>query len=274
MIPLTVIIPTYRRLDAQRSFKCLPPNWQKRTVFIVDRQDAKGLEERFGDTGAEFVVHPKGIKTIAAKRAWIFSQKKWEKVIMLDDDLRMDALHGTKMLKALFGDVDNAFKLMEAKLEEYMHGGFSARRGVQTAVEKGIEWRYNFRAMYSLAYRTSIVRKHCELGRINHREDLDYTLQLLRKGFKNAVYSRLCVDEAAGYDAPGGVNAAGERSLEASNADARRLAELHPGLVDVVERTYKGSARVNKEFDRRLEVICHWKKAYNYDSKPQQGTFF
>src|SRR5262245_3696326 len=48
-----------------------------------------------------------------------------------------------------------------------------------------------------------IVVKECELGRIETREDMDITLQLLRKGYPNAVW-QTTVNDQRGYDAPGG----------------------------------------------------------------------
>jgi hypothetical protein len=105
--------------------------------------------------------------------------------------------------------------------------------------------------MYCLGYRPEILRRVCELGRIEHREDMDYTLQLLRAGYPNRVNYRLAVGQKA-YNAKGGASL--ERTMEASNADAEKLAELHPGLVRVAEKNYKQSIK-------RKEVVCSWKKA-------------
>ena len=85
--------------------------------------------------------------------------------------------------------------------------------------------------IYSLGYYLPIVIKECELGRIQTREDMDVTLQLLRKGYPNAVW-HTTVNDQRKYDAPGG--ATNERTIERSNADAHQLAALHPGYVSVV----------------------------------------
>jgi hypothetical protein len=42
-----------------------------------------------------------------------------------------------------------------------------------------------------------------------------------------------------------------------SDAEAEKLAALHPGLVKVVQKDYKGVPR--------KEVIVQWKKALGYD---------
>jgi hypothetical protein len=105
--------------------------------------------------------------------------------------------------------------------------------------------------MYSLGYYLPIVVKECELGRIETREDMDLTLQLLRKGFPNAVW-HTTVNDQRKFNAPGGASI--KRTIESSNADAYKLAQLHPGYVSTVERPYKASVP-------RIEVVCQWQKA-------------
>ena len=105
--------------------------------------------------------------------------------------------------------------------------------------------------MFSLGYYLPIVVRECKLGRIETREDMDITLQLLRKGYPNAVW-QTTVNDQRKYDAPGGCT--NERTIERSNADAHELARLHPGYVSVVERAYEASVP-------RKEVICRWQKA-------------
>jgi hypothetical protein len=103
--------------------------------------------------------------------------------------------------------------------------------------------------IYSLGYFLPIVVKECELGRIETREDMDITLQLLRKGYPNAVWHTTVNDQKS--NAPGGCST--YRTTESWNADAYKLQRLHPGYVSVVERTYEQSTR--------LEVICQWQRA-------------
>ena len=73
----------------------------------------------------------------------------------------------------------------------------------------------------------------------------------------NAVYADLCCGQSAGSFAEGG-HAASGRTIEANDAAAYQLAALHPGLVRVVERKYRSGPD-------RLEVICYWKRAFNFD---------
>ena len=251
---LRIVIPTYRRKDSQVTFSHIPKGWRHRTTFVVDGRDATSLKLLFGNTGAEFLVHPEEIKTIAAKRAWIISQTQWNKVLMLDDDLRPCSRRtGSGLPTALPEEVDEMFTLVENKLDEVVHCGISSRQG-NNHFDPG--WNRNKRMMYALGYKTDVMREVCELGRIDTREDFDYTLQLLRKGFPNEVYGFFCVDQK--YAKHGGCQAEG-RTVEKSNADALKLAALHPGLVRIVDKEYKTSIP-------RKEVVISWAKAFNKEA--------
>ena len=157
------------------------------------------------------------------------------------DDWHLDPIHGDELGAEI--------KRLEEKLgPEFPHVGFGARQGNHNQ-EAG--WRTPSRMMYSLGYYLSIVVKECELGRIETREDMDITLQLLRKGYPNAVW-QTAVNDQRKYDAPGGCT--NERTVESSNADADKLVRLHPDYVSVVEKDYKASVP-------RKEVGCEWRKA-------------
>jgi hypothetical protein len=145
--------------------------------------------------------------------------------------------------------LDKVLKAIERMLNDYAHGGINTRLHNQ---EYGCEFTLNSRVQYALAYHVPTVLAKCELGRIEHREDFDYTLQLLRKGYENAVYVWAVVEQHA-YGAAGGASA--ERSMLASNKDAHKLSRLHGSdIVKVVEKAYTYSIP-------RSEVVVYWKKA-------------
>lgn len=251
-----IYIPTYRRTDRQLTLQALPLHWRKKTTLVCDMEDAKYLKP----LGATMLVAPKNIHTIAAKRAWILRTTPYQRIIMLDDDLRFSkrvyaAKYGEgipKLEKAGEQAVDMAMGNVEEQLRTLAHAGISPRQ-MNNQGSKGalIAWEYNARCIYALGFNVAKVRKHCELGRIEHREDMDYTLQLLTQGFSNAIYLDTCVDQV--YNSPGGASL--DRNVEYSNADAERLAKLFPGLVKVAEKAYLTSVP-------RKEVVVSWKKAY------------
>lgn len=255
MTPLHIIIPTFRRPNSQSTFSHLPPEWKKRTTFVLDQRDHDKLEPLFRYSGCQFVVHPPEIDSIAKKRAWIIMSKAWDKILMLDDDLRPCSRRtGTGLPTALPEEVDQIMETIQIKLDHFIHVGISARQG-NVHLDPG--WNLNTRMMYALGYDTKRLRKLVELGkitlgRVEYREDMELTLQLLKLRHPNAVYADICVDQR-GYAKEGGVQADG-RTVEKSNAEAEKLAALHPGLVRIVEKAYKTSVP-------RKEVVVSWKKA-------------
>lgn len=274
---LLIIIPTYRRVDMQKTLRHMPKDWIKRTVLICDSKDAARFESM--NLGARIHVHPKDINSIAQKRRYII-EKFDGKILMLDDDLRIcvrdfKRCEGTDSLSlirtATPKEAGRMFELIEKKLDKFVHVGIGARPN-NNAIEKTqrnkdmtkkeMRWWPNFRMMYALGYNTLRVRPLLKLGRIEHREDMDYTLQLLRQGYANRILVEYSVDQL--YNTKGGESEFGSRSVEASNADALKLHKFHKKFVKVVEKDYKVSVK-------RQEVICYWKKAYEEGKEKRFG---
>lgn len=264
---MKIVIPTYRRCDRQKTLSAIPKKWLKRTVLVVDEQDYRtmlSLQIAEVIPKAKFCVVPHTVRSIADKRAWILGTFRDDKILMLDDDLRFARRKRLSpksaenlppfqftLESATERDVDWAFTQIEKALDKYVHVGMSARQGNNNLTDDW-RWRENTRMMYALGYQTKKVRRHCKLGRIQHREDMELCLQLLTQGFPNKSLLEVCVDQV--YNSKGG--ASEERSVEASNADAEKLAKMYPGLVKVTEREYKKSVP-------RKEVTVYWRKAYD-----------
>ncbi len=247
---LQVIIPTYRRGGAQHTWDALPKEWREETTFVVDRHDAVSMADRPRFMPAQFLIVPEFVKTIADKRAWLLETLTYERIVMFDDDLRFAVRSADtypKLIPATAAQVSIHLLELFIMLHKYSHVGWSCRQG-NNRLKSG--WVENTRMTYVLGYRPEDVRQYCKLGRIQTREDMDLTLQLLSAGRENRVSSSICADQK--YNAPGGASL--ERTQERSNADADLLAQLHPGLVRVTEKAYKSSLP-------RREVVCSWKKA-------------
>jgi hypothetical protein len=75
------------------------------------------------------------------------------------------------------------------------------------------------------------------------------SLQLLLKGYRNAIWTRTVTDQTT--NAPGGCST--YRTPDTNDAEAEKFAKLFPDYVSVVERDYTTSSR--------LEPIVQWKKA-------------
>ena len=252
---MQIVIPTRGRMSDQLTVKSLIGcELIKRTVLVCPKKEFSNLRSLRNDYNV--VAQPDETWTIARKRAWIM--RHWldlgyEKIIMLDDDLRFATrISETDWhLREIVGDeLAQEFKRLEEKLgPDCPHVGFGPRQGNNRLEDVG--WKTPAKMCYSLGYYLPVVVKECELGRIETREDMDITLQLLRKGYPNAVW-QTTVNDQRKYDAPGG--ATKERTIESSNADAIKLSQLHSGYVSTVEKKYKASVP-------RVEVICQWQKA-------------
>lgn len=161
-------------------------------------------------------------------------------------------------------ELSDSLTMLEAKLDEVSHVGMLPRVGFSRRVHP-LPWKDFGRIVHALGFRVSTVLNVCELGRIDHREDFDYTLQVLRAGHKTALLTTMCVGDRKFGDRGG--SSASNRSFDAANADALKLARLHPGLVEAVPGKYRTTGD-------RLEVRIKWSKAFNYDAKLHPRTFF
>ena len=252
---LQIIIPTRGRVNQQLTLASFPTELRQCTTIVCPQKEVFTLSGM--DDFTKVIAQPDPNWTIAQKRKWIIEH--WykagcTKILMLDDDLRFSTrISETDWhLKEIRGkDLIPEFERLAEKLSpEVPHVGFGPRQGNNNLEEVG--WKTPGKMCYSLGYYLPIVATEVELGRIETREDMDITLQLLLKGYPNAVW-QTTVNDQRKYDAPGG--ATNERTIESSNADAYKLVDLHPGYVSTTEKKYTASVP-------RIEVICQWGKAY------------
>lgn len=248
---LDIVIPTRGRSDLKLTCDALPRDMRKQ-IFIVCSQKER---HRHNDVRpwANIVCQPDENMTIAAKRAWIMRTWPNDKIVMLDDDLRFFVKRDgepKRLRSAEDEDLVHWFQELNRKLSpEVPQAGFSSRlfNNAHEAV-----WKRAKRMQYVLGYYLPVIREHCDLsGRIETREDMDYVLQMLRAGYPNEVIYTIAVEQSNDYAARGGCS--GQRTTASSDADAERLAQLHPGIVRVVQKDYKGSPR--------KEVVVRWEAA-------------
>lgn len=252
---LMIYVPTRGRTHAPITLQNLPGPMLRHTTVVCDtKQEAKFYNEEFPEL---YRVRWKPFPHIAAKRAWIFQTTTFSKIIMIDDDLSF-AIRGAKgKLVSLNSDNDLIFngvwEILEEKMENYRHGGISQR--FMNQHKKG-SWEYNAKAHHAMFYHVPTVKKHCKLGQTDRFEDLDYTLQLLRAGFENAIYNDMTVTEPKGFNAPGGVSL--YRTAAKIDTGLQRLAKLHPGIVTIVPREDNDG---DTAFKGNYRPIIRWKKA-------------
>lgn len=255
-----IYIPTYRRAYLQRTLSHLPTSVMKCTTLVCDKHDEPLLQKYCDERGCDTLVSP--AKTIAQKRAWIIQNTEHRKILMLDDDLtfcrRNYKKDGTfNLLQCTRKEARPAIDWVEEMLGVFAHVGISPRQGNNNVPDKGT--RHTYRCIYALGYDTKIMRKVCKFGRIEHREDMDYTLQLFAAGYDNIVSVDYCLQQQ--YNNKGG--ASEQRKMEESNADADKLAKIHKPFVKVVEKEYSYSIP-------RKEVIVYWRKAFAAAAKKRK----
>lgn len=220
-------IPTRGRVGRQLTLKNLPAGLLP-LVTIVCPDDE--FDAHVGDwPEVRIVAQPPEIQTIGAKREWIYKvlaqaddvEFAWQ----LDDDLIFKVLTPDDRFVKPASDSHTAF--------EYITEYYFARMAYQViglgtsyfAPKGGV--RDNYHLGFAFGF-SKAAREQLEMNRLDVFEDIDYTLQVLRKGIKNCVCYDIVVDQKQ-PDAPGGVT--GERTQETIRRDLQRLIDYHPGIV-------------------------------------------
>jgi len=257
---MEIIIPTCRRIDRQITLQSLSPELRKRTTLVCPENEALALSYEYPDV--EIVVEPYPNMKIAQKREWIVLE--WlkyghEKILMLDDDLvfstrisaddwHLQKIQGEKLIPE--------FQRIEDKLgPEYPHVGFGQRQGNN---HEAAGWKSQAKIVCTLGYYLPVVVKECQWDLVELRGDMCVTLQLLLKGYPNAVWTGTVVDQTR--NAPGGCST--YRSDEMSAAEARKFAALFPNYVSVGKRKYG-----------RLEVTVQWQNALRDGQRNRSRLF-
>ncbi len=265
---MRIVIPTHGRVTKQVTLANLPRDLIAEVLLVVSSEsEADALRQHHWATIKPRQVKVAPVKTIADKRQWILENVK-DNVFMLDDDMafyrrcdphqrdfvngRWKARPGHKTLSLDYvrhEDLAGLFDSLEANLLRAPAVGISSRFG--NDLEPLEEKVGANRLMHGFGYhRKTLQQQKFKFNAVQFREDFHMALTLLRAGYKSLQRYDWCVAPGA-YGAPGGC--ASERTVEASDAAAHKLAALHPGFVKVVDKTYKGSPR--------KEVIVSWKRA-------------
>ena len=248
---MLIYIHTAGRPDKQITLKSFPASLVKRTRLVV--QDA---EKDHYLKLPNVVVLPGDIDRVRPTRQWILENAESDKFVMMDDDLTFahrGPYTGTKLYKANTENVETMFTELEYLLENYIHVGISAREG-NNRVQSNL--KENTRMMRLLGYnKPEVLKTGARFDRIDTKQDFDMTLQLLRKGHKNAVLYSFT------HNQPGSNNTGGcsvYRDPEMMDRCSHELAALHPDFVKVVEKQTKTSWGGGIRTDVRIA----WKKAY------------
>ena len=251
---MKIYIPTIGRVGRQVTWKQLTDKLKKNAVLVVPPAEAKA----HGDIPV--LVHPPKMKSIGPVRDFIIDRHLQDendsKLIMLDDDLTFATRSLTdpkKFITSTPKEIDACFAMVEKALKTYAHVSIRHREMAQDADEV----EYCCRALRALAYDVKVLKREgVRFNRCKVMEDFDVTLQLLRKGYANAVLSRY-IQNQGGSQAAGGCST--WRTMEVQAEGARALHKLHPDFVKLVEKTTKTAWGGGT----RTDVVVSWKKAFS-----------
>jgi hypothetical protein len=260
---LQLIIHTHGRKNDQLTVQWLPKALMSRVTLVCPSNEYNTLRSLRDDYNV--IVQPDDSWYLPKKREWIVNEwhsKGYTKICLLDDDLRFATRlsDGDWHLRELKGEELGAeFQRLEEKLgPEFPHVGFALRQGNNTLDEVG--WKSPGKQVFTLCYYLPIVAKEVRWDMVLLRSDYCATLQLLLKGYPNAIWTQATADQRA-FDDPGGCSR--YRTLAMLNEEAVKFASLFPGYVSLTERKYNESKKrgQKKEVTTRQELIIQWQKA-------------
>lgn len=260
---MIILIPTYDRVDKQHTHDRLFPSVRDRwNCTLVVRPDEEGRHRAAGRRTLGCPVQGRGMAVV---RQWMLdwcAEAGHGKVLMLDDDLSLQKWRLVGGVPRGRGACTEAEQheivgWVEKTLSTYAHCSLTRRNDAWSSLSL-VE--YNTRGIQAVGYNVGRVRAagcrfDADVPPWFFMEDYHMTLQLLRAGLPNAVHRRYRINQGAA-DAPGGCS--GHRTPDRMREASRLLESLHPGFVQAVEKTTKGSYGGGTRWD----VKVFWWRAY------------
>jgi len=205
---------------------------------------------------------------IGKVRQWILENAEHKYVLFSSDDLKFSKREGDKLLnvdkKMFVLMLDDIFEQLE---KGYVHVGVSQRAfNRDDSKSYVINQRMNDFYAYNVK---KVLKSGARFDRMPVMEDFDMTLTLLEKGYKNIILYKWAWAQRKSGDI-GGCSSYRKSSVQASAA--RLLAQLHPGVVKIVEKESK--VEWGGLGTKRTDVIISWKKAYRPRNKKPITSFF
>ena len=254
---MDILIPTYGRvgLVQQHTLRQLQQTG-RRVRLIVQAREVEKWRDIIG-LNASFEVLPDHIQTIAATRDYIVHEMQgYAKVVMFDDDLHFAVRRSddrTKFRQPTAQDLSAMLLAIERMLDVSPHIGIGAREGGNRNTDVLL---HNTRMMRVLAYdRTYHKNRMITFAPMELMEDFHVNLQIMRSGRDTIVLNDWVSNQAGGSGSSGGCSTYRTPALQ--DAEARKLAWLHPGFVKVVQKTTKGAWGGGT----RTDVTVAWKQA-------------
>lgn len=252
-----IFIPTRGRVDRQVAWDNLPESVRVHTTLICPESEVEEHRKR----GRNVRGRPDYVKGISMSRQYIMESCPEERFIMIDDDMTLFIRakpEAWNLKKAEGQEVYDLFKrmwdLMEGE-DGYAAVGVSSRQMLNVKYPAHIEENSKINGVMGFN-RTAIQWLGVRFDDVQIQEDYHIVLSLLEAGFNNAVIVDAAWNQATGSS--GGCST--YRTAELQEAGSRKLAELHPGFVELVEKDQKTAW--GDLGNKRLDVKVFWKKAF------------
>jgi hypothetical protein len=258
---MKIYIPSIGRAESQRTLAQIPMRWREHTTIVTSYAE---LDHYRRNVDVKVIASPAQGR-MSAIRQWMLENLE-EHILMLDDDInafcrRVPDWEYQKNAKFLVPsarppqEVEELFDQIEAFMEAgWPSVGISARQGNNQI--KNRHYRIATRMSSAYAINTETLKQlGIRFDRVQVMQDFDMVLQLLSQGLPNLV---IC-DWAWNQTPPGGPGGCTTYRTPAMQEEgARRLAELWPGIVEVVIKD-----GTNKTWwANRVDVRIAWRKLY------------
>lgn len=254
---MKILIPSRSRPKTMSTPFQIPEKYRgDTTVYVAVEQKAEYQQANPSLT----IKSVSTMNDLLGKKLELMARDADDELVMLcDDDFvffrRIDPFEPQlrKMEEDDWDDMMLAIKDLFAKNENLYGVGISMRQG-----NNRLEWNgnENTRLNGCIIYRRSLfLDDRIQHDRMNPMNDFDVNLQLLRLGYDNHLIAEFCYNQG-GTNAPGG--SSDYRTLTTQAASAHKLAELHPGFVNIRQKSNKTGPI---ELRERTEVTVFWKKA-------------
>ena len=245
-----IAIPTLARIGNQITLEQIPSNWREHTFLVCPP------EEHGKHTHQTISCPENGIHKV---RQWIMENVEAKAIIQLDDDMKFRVRRADgSLVRASPNDVGHA---MDWLFDSVTWRGF---------VQAGLGDHYMSNQQPKEKLCTTVIAAHCynakkyrELGlrfdRVAYHEDVDVSLQVLRRGLPNIV-SHQWVRVQPEQQGDGGCSV--YRDVDHWNKVTRQLKALHPEYVRHRWREITGEEAEKWKGNVRGSPVIMAKKAY------------
>lgn len=272
MSDMMVAIPSRGRSRTvtrdKQTLTMLHPDILKRTVLFVPLDEVDVYQRSLDNAGLSVEIMGLEYSGIAEKRRMMAQEaadRGISKIFMIDDDINFLVRRAPDNWQLRYIEPDETvlmYTTVNRMLDEYAQVSLAAREGNNRLGLGGhtdvVECTRGMRAS-AFNTREFLSLEHC---RVQVMEDFDITLQLLGRGRKTAVTKYWATGQKA-TNTDGGCSV--WRTHQIHEESARRLAELHPGVVALRQKNNKGGG----DFGQRTEVTVQWKKKFAMGERSQ-----